>query len=170
MKYKLEDLKRELQKGDVILSHGDSWLSWLIREVSQSYWNHASMYIGDDKFIEADWNGVVIKDLEKLVSRNIGIFRHKDSEKINLEKIVKDVKNFEGYKYDYTQLIELGLMYAFGETIISKEVGAKNKFICSELCSYPYFMQSKNVIDDKYYTNVAPGDFAKSKYFNEIKF
>lgn len=44
----VEDLKRHVQKGDVVLVCGDQRVSEVIRYLTQSSWSHAAIYVGDE--------------------------------------------------------------------------------------------------------------------------
>ena len=167
--YTKKQLKYNLQPADIILVHGDSYISKIIQTISKSHWNHAIMYLGNEKFIESDWNGVVIGDLEKLTARDIRILRYKNlpiNEAIN---IATYTKQFEGKKYDFWGLAELGLMYIIGKRGISRDIGSKNKFICSELVSLPYQIFGYTIIDKLDYDEITPGDFDISKNFKRIE-
>src|SRR3990167_7891662 len=77
-----------LRKGDVVLTHGDSLISKTIRAVTRSYWNHAVLYAGDRRIVEADWSGVVISDIKKYMDKEIVVLRHRLASEGELETMV----------------------------------------------------------------------------------
>lgn len=167
--YTKEQLKKNLHPADIILVHGDSYISKIIQIVNKSHWNHAIMYVGDGKFMESDWNGVVEGDLEKLATRDIRILRHKHIPINDAAYIAEMTTKFEGQDYDFYGLIELGLIWMFGKRGTARDVGSKNKFICSELCALPYQTMGYNIIDGIDYDEISPSDFDISKYFKRIE-
>jgi len=137
---KLAELKRILQPADIILTHGDSFISKTIQKVTNSYWNHAVMYIGNSQIIEADWGGVAITSIKRLREKPIKILRHKEVQKEDLEKLVNyAVEEHLGADYDFSQIAQLFWFYATGRRGDATEVGVKNRFICSELVGETYF-------------------------------
>ena len=44
----MENMKKHIRKGDVVLVEGDQRLSELIKMFSQSHWSHSAFYIGDE--------------------------------------------------------------------------------------------------------------------------
>ena len=44
----VEQLKKLLHKGDVVLVEGDQRVSEVIRYVTQSSWSHSTLYVGDE--------------------------------------------------------------------------------------------------------------------------
>jgi|TARA_B100001971_G_C18066420_1_gene470725 uncharacterized protein YycO len=167
--YDIDTLKKSLEKADVILSHGDSILSWIIRIVTQSYWNHSSMYIGDEKFIEADGNGVIIKNISKLSNRDIRIYRYKKATKNVLDKIINEAKSYNGKKYDIFAILELFWLFIVGKRGDPRRIGSKNRFICSEIISQPYYKFGYPVIEKYDYDEVTPSDFDISKNFRRLE-
>jgi len=166
--YTKQQLQQYLRPADIILVHGDSLISKIIQTVNKSHWNHAIMYLGYNKFIESDWNGVVEGNLEKLVTRDIEVLRHKNLPIDEALYITELTKQFKGKDYDFYGLIELGLIWMFGNRGSPRDIGSKNKFICSELCALPYQSMGYNIIDGVDYDAIAPSDFDISKYFRRV--
>ncbi len=167
--YNIEELKKILKPGDVINVHGDSLISKIIRVITQSYWNHSVMYIGDGKIIGANARYVEIEDLNKYKNHEIRIYRHKYAKKADLDKIVAMAMGYEGRKYDYWQLLYLGWLFITGKRGNAREIGSKNRFICSELVAKPYYTFGYPVIKKYDYTQISPADFDLSKNFKRLE-
>ena len=140
----------------------------MIRTVTQSYWNHASMYIGNEEFIESDFDGVVVRKLDDLKDRKIRIYRHKQATDKHLDYICDRALEYEGAKYDWKALVELGWMFTSGKRG-DDVIGSGNRFICSEIVALPYQEQGYMVRDDRDYDEVVPGDFDISENFRRLE-
>ena len=44
----LENLRKTLRKGDVVLVEGDQRISHVIRYLTQSSWSHSAIFVGDE--------------------------------------------------------------------------------------------------------------------------
>jgi|GEM_PF-3197563 len=169
-------LEKILQKGDVILVHTpfklhrpSTLISVAIRNITNSYWNHAAMYIGNGKIIEAVLPYVTIVDLDTYQNKDICVLRHKRSNEINLEKLVEDAKTFAGSKYDVWQLFDLAKLYILGKRERSEiYAGSAAKFICSEVAGKPYYNQGFKVKETLTYDKISPGDFDTSRNFKKL--
>lgn len=172
----LSKLEKILQKGDIILVHTpfkfykpSTLISVAIRNITDSHWNHAAMYVGNGKIIEAVLPYVTIVDLNTYQNKDICVLRHKRSNEINLEKLIKDVKSFEGQTYDVYQLFDLAKLFILNKRERSEIYAGKvNRFICSEVAGKPYYNQGFKVKDTITYDKISPGDFATSKHFKKI--
>jgi len=141
--------------GDIILSHGPYLISKIIRKVTHSYWNHAGIYIGHGKQIEARKFGVVQSsyvdkgEYTKVISKKLS--------KVQREKIVEYAKQQIGKKYDYMQLVSLFFIWLFH---IGQVKNVKNHFICSELVAEAY-TKAGIKLSRKPIVYVTPGDIAR---------
>lgn len=170
MEYKLNELEKNLKAGDVILSHSPGFVTSMIRSVTQSYWNHARMYIGNNKYIESDWTGVKIQPLSYLEDKDIAVYRHTKATPSTLEKICIEACSEEGKKYDFLAIIELLFVYLSGRKERPGKIGKSNKFICSELVALPYYDNGLPVLHNYDYDEIVPNDFAISRKFKRVDF
>lgn len=53
----VDELKRHVHKGDIVLVCGDQRVSEVIRYLTQSSWSHAAIYVGDELLRRADARG-----------------------------------------------------------------------------------------------------------------
>jgi len=168
-KYTTDELKSILKKGDVILTHGSSWISRMIQKVTQSHWNHVVIYDEDGYVIESNWGGVVRSHVYNYYAgKDIMILRHKTASKTKLRYVVESAKYFIGREYDYFQIIELLWLYLTGRRGNSRQISSKNKFICSELVGRAFHDNDLPVIAKYKYTELSPGDWPNSKNFVKI--
>lgn len=113
------------------------YLCYLIRYVTNSYWNHSAIYIEDgiDKYvIESDIGGVVMIPYSNYQKNGI----IKLSEKIYPVEWTRISKHIGVAKYDYRNLlVHQTLKEIFGIFLPPKSKGRKGeKFTCSEFVAY----------------------------------
>jgi hypothetical protein len=156
--------KELLKDGDIILFHtgGFSPISFLIRQMSESYWNHTGMIVIEDKvYVIEAINKVAKTDLDKYLDNKVYDFKvvrlkkevFKDEEEYNTAIIVAIVriKSLIGKRYDYLAMTWLFLMGSIVMLFRKLEKYIKwnpfqqrSDFFCSELiCSVYYKVSSK---------------------------
>ena len=170
MKNDIEQLKSVLEPGDVILFHTKSFINWAIRTITQSYWGHAAMYIGDGFYIESIASGVYINDVSALEDADIRIYRHENMTSEKAEAVVRTIRSKSKHGYDFWAILHL-LKLLVGRKRYRNDapVGIENKFICSELIAAAYEELGLMVIDDLSYDEIIPADFDLSPNFKRIK-
>jgi hypothetical protein len=127
----LDNLKKHVRLGDVLLVEGKSRLSQIIKYLTQSSWSHAGLYVGDrlietphpetglfrDVYgeearhlvLEADLeSGVSAVPLGKYTDFNIRVCRPYCISEEDVEHVVEDVIAHIGDRYDQRQLVDLG--------------------------------------------------------------
>ena len=127
----LDNLKKHVCLGDVILVEGKSRLSQIIKYLTQSSWSHSGIYVGDrlldaphplggrfrDVYgedarhlvLEADLaSGVSAVPLSKYTEYNIRVCRPYCISQADIEHVVDDVVAHVGDQYDQRQLLDLG--------------------------------------------------------------
>lgn len=127
----LDDLRRHVRKGDVVLVCGDQRVSEVIRYLTQSSWSHAAIYVGDEllrsspatarrledafgedarhMLVEAlVGEGVVASPLGKYRSFHLRVCRPFGVEEQDLETLVDSVLSHLGGEYDVANLLDLG--------------------------------------------------------------
>lgn len=159
----LEQLRRTLQKGDVLLVEGDQRVSQVIRYLTQSSWSHSSMYIGDELLrgsperaerireeygkdaahllIEAvEGEGVRATPLSKYERYNIRICRPR-LRREDVNPVLSYVISHLGDRYDTRHIVDLAV-YFFPVSIVPRRwrraalrfgSGRDNKVICSTM-------------------------------------
>ena len=127
----LDNLRKHVRVGDVLLVEGKTRLSQIIKYLTQSSWSHSGMYVGDrlmdaphprggrfrDVYgedarhlvLEADLaDGVSAVPLGKYTDYNIRVCRPYCISDEDLEHVVRDVVAHIGDQYDQRQLVDLG--------------------------------------------------------------
>jgi hypothetical protein len=127
----LENLKKHVRPGDVLLVEGKSRLSQIIKYLTQSSWSHSGIYVGDrlmderhprgDRYqdlygdearhlvLEADLaSGVSAVPLSKYTDFNIRVCRPYCIAEADMERVVAEVIAHSGDRYDQRQLLDLG--------------------------------------------------------------
>lgn len=127
----LDNLKKHVRYGDVVLVEGKTRLAQVIKYVTQSSWSHSGIYIGDrvvagehplrDRFLElhgdearylvleADLaSGVWAAPLSKYKEYNIRICRPYCLAEADRDRVLEEVIAHLGDRYDRRQLFDLG--------------------------------------------------------------
>ncbi len=127
----LENLKKHIREGDVLLVEGKTRIAQIIKYVTQSSWSHSTIYVGDrlsreghplsahyqqrygdearHLVIEADLaSGVSAAPLSKYTEYNTRICRPYCVSDEHLEHVVGEVMAHLGDRYDRRQLVDLG--------------------------------------------------------------
>jgi hypothetical protein len=127
----VDNLKKHVRHGDVLLVEGKSRISQIIKYLTQSSWSHSGIYVGDrlmdaphprgglfrDVYgddarhlvLEADLaSGVTAVPLGKYLNYNIRVCRPYCISDGDIESVVSDVIAHVGDRYDQRQLFDLG--------------------------------------------------------------
>jgi hypothetical protein len=127
----VDNLKKHVRHGDVLLVEGKSRISQIIKYLTQSSWSHSGIYVGDrlmdaphprgglfrDVYgddarhlvLEADLaSGVTAVPLGKYLNYNIRVCRPYCISDGDIESVVTDVIAHVGDRYDQRQLFDLG--------------------------------------------------------------
>jgi hypothetical protein len=126
----VEQLKRHVKKGDVLLVCGDQRVSEVIRYLTQSSWSHAAIYVGDEllrgdparaKELEERFgedarhlvvealleDGVVASPLAKYRGFHLRLCRPFGLAPRDVERVMEQVIGHIGHEYDLANLIDL---------------------------------------------------------------
>lgn len=159
--------KNILKSGDIILFHtkGFSIISWGIRGLTRSYWNHTGVY-GENHhkkgyIIEALGRGVVETPIDKYIGNkkyDLKVVRvrreaYKDEEEYDkgLAQVLRCMENAVGKKYDWWAIVFLGIKYSIrsfwnrGAKHIPQKYNpfqSRYKFFCSELVCRAFYQTS----------------------------
>lgn len=94
-----------LQVGDIILVHTDSWSDWLSMFRFRSWWTHASMYYGSDKTIEMTNKNVKHLTFSKRYGKNkVKIVRLRGLTIQDRVKLRKTARKYYHLKFDRLRL------------------------------------------------------------------
>ena len=127
----LDNLKKHIRPGDVLLVEGKTRIAQIIKYVTQSCWSHSTIYVGDrvirkdhplcDQYqqrfgeearqlvVEADLDsGVSAAPLSKYTEYNIRVCRPYCVGDEHLKLVLDEVVSHLGDQYDRRQLLDLG--------------------------------------------------------------
>jgi len=127
----LDNLKKQIRPGDVLLVEGKSRISQIIKYLTQSSWSHSAIYVGDhirltdhpsakpyqdlygeesrQLLVEAEMTGgVAAVPLTKYVDYNLRLCRPYSLSAEDLEKVLAEVISHLGDQYDRKGLVDLG--------------------------------------------------------------
>jgi hypothetical protein len=138
----MAQLKRCINKGDVLLVEGNERISELIKYFTQSSWSHAALYVGNEPLKHnADWKrelverygaeasymliealpeqGVILSPLVKYQSFNLRVCRPYNLARRDLERLLQRALAEVGHQYDLQNILGLA-RYFFPFTILPR--------------------------------------------------
>lgn len=160
--------------GDIILVHSPNSISGkIIRLGTQSYFNHATIYMGNGMTLEADHKGLHLQHLnfyiEKKPDHKFVIVRpdvvdtsNRESAKFTIadgENVVRHGLKYAdiGHKYDFIALA--GFFFRFlGMSIPSNPFNIKPMLFCSESVKSVYADAGYTIVPDFPPSLTSPGD------------
>lgn len=127
----MDNLKKHIHPGDVVLVEGKTRISQIIKYLTQSSWSHSAIYMGDrlvkdsyphrtrylERFgdeaahllVEADLaEGVTTVPLTKYTDYNLRVCRPYCITPEDLEHVLEEVVSHLGDVYDRTHIVDLG--------------------------------------------------------------
>lgn len=186
----IDQLKRTLRPGDVLLVEGQQRFSAAIKYLTQSNWSHAALYIGKNELVEADLkDGVIRIPVETYKGYHTRICRPVNLVPEDLDKIIQFLISKQGLTYDIVNIVNL-LKYLFplhpfrklvGSPFISLGSDDPTQVICSSIIAqafqkvgYPVFPVKKTIEGEVKYakrhvSTYVPSDFDHSPYFRIVK-
>lgn len=128
------------QIGDYFVVRTNGFFGWLIRLGTSSPWNHAGVYIGDGKIIEANPKGVQISPANKYPlmawNRHEGLTpKQRAGIAIYAESLVGDPYSFLGVARLALRILGFKL---FADTKLMRYLSNKREYFCSELVAEAY--------------------------------
>lgn len=127
----VEQLRRHIRKGDVLLVEGDQRVSWLIKSLTHSSWSHAALYVGDEllkrpgplrdlalehfgddaehMLVEALIDGVVVSPLGKYGVFNVRLCRPHRIRSAHITEVLDRAIEAIGLQYDMRNIFDLAL-------------------------------------------------------------
>ena len=126
----LDNLRRFVRKGDVVLIDGEQRISEVIKYLTQSSWSHVALYVGDEigrrapqrrtelvqrYGVDADHlivealveGGVVVSPLAKYASYNLRVCRPHRLRAEDCQRILDEVVSQIGIRYDVQHILDL---------------------------------------------------------------
>lgn len=156
-------------RGSLILVRNKGFVGYLIRKVTNSYWNHVGIVEDDKTIIESTFkNGVVRTDLNDFINDSkakkleFALYRIKDISNEQIDTIVKFVSDRIGHKYDFFQFISLFFMFLLRVTRRIEPIDNTNKWLCSELIAEGAYQAGIKFQENIDPDNITPEDIASS--------
>lgn len=150
----------EPRPGDYGVVSSNGFFAKLIRLGTVSRWNHAFIYIGDGKIVEANPTGVAISDLAKY--DKVAWNQHELLSDTNRYAITSYAQSTVGRPYNFGIIIMLAFR-AIGVKIFPRSIinylAKHDGYICSELVAEAYAKAEFPVCDAPDLCN--PGDLAE---------
>jgi len=146
--------------GDYGVIRGNGFFAKLIRLGTVSRWNHAFIYIGDCKIVEANPTGVAVSPVTEYPK--IAWNMHEELTDEQRAKIVAHANSAVGRPYNFGIIFMLALR-ALGVKIFPKKfisyLAKHNGYICSELVAECYEVAGYPICPEADLCN--PGDLAE---------
>ena len=138
--------------GDIVLVRNGGCLFKRIRDLCRSEYDHAAIFISEDKVVEALPQGVVIRDYNKVYKNSEHkICRLTDQSRV--PKMVEYCLSKLGKRYDFLQIISLYILVGLRIKRTVEPIEFKDAFICTELISqaaeYAGFRFKDDVANDR---------------------
>lgn len=151
----------EPQIGDYGVVHTNGFFAKLIRLGTMSRWNHAFIYIGDGKIVEANPSGVAVSPLGKYPAYYVAWNQHEKLSDDQRKRIVEHALSMVGVSYGFVDIANLAFrilgLKIIANTAIFKRASQRYGVICSELVAECYEAAG---IDFGSPISVTPGDLA----------
>ena len=169
----MENFKRVLKPGDVILVEGNKLISRVVMAVTHSTWSHSALYIGEGKMIDPlPATGTAISSVDVLQNLNIRVCRPVGPTDHQLKKVCDFTVSHVGRKYDHLNISNLLFSFFRKQRDHTEFLGdiSSSSEVCSGLIAEAYDQIGFSVIEGMNFSQIVPGDFDLSSNFEIIKF
>jgi uncharacterized protein YycO len=169
----MENLKRVLQCGDVILVEGNKLISRVIMAVTHSTWSHSALYIGNGEMIDPlPSTGTVISKVEVLKDLNIRVCRPMDVPEELRVKVCQFALSHLGRRYDHLNVSNILFAYFRRNRDHTQFLGdiSQSSEVCSGLIAEAYNQIGFTILEGVNFSQIVPGDYDLSPNFEVVKF
>lgn len=136
------------------------WAGWLIRTVTRSEVNHAFVYVGRGRIVEAEPNGARLGYADAYpdaIWSGVAITEGKGFD------IANAARSLLGTPYSWLDCVSIGLAHIFGghriPMFIRRRITRTDRLMCSALVDYAYHLGGVDLYDDgRLFGDVSPGD------------
>ncbi|RLI54441.1 MAG: hypothetical protein DRP09_13030 [Candidatus Thorarchaeota archaeon] len=166
----------KFQRGDLLLVRNYSWVGGRIRQLTNSPYNHVGMFVTPRIVAEAKFSGVALTPLSKFIQSkqkgklDFAVWRWKNVTPKQIEIMVDYVEQQVGCKYDFLQLLCLGVYIILGVPLTIEPIDLRHSWICSELVAEAADTAKIRLSDKIDPDNTAPGDIVKSGLLYRVYF
>jgi hypothetical protein len=194
----LQDLRRKLLPGDVLLVEGDYGVSDWIKVYSSHTWSHCALFVGDQSraisttpkefvddhpsLVEAIMGrGVILGGLSKYEGCNLRICRPRNLTRVQRETVIRWALGKVGVSYDLENVLQFMSLPFEEQGPPTNDIGElnKGKFTCSSLLAAAfgqvgldvlhYYDRTAKKIVPYHHSQIQPKDFDLSPNFDIIK-
>jgi hypothetical protein len=186
-----QSLATVLNRGDVLLSHGNTRVAALVKCITQSLWSHVSLYVGPLEdgpdppcIVEADIAaGVRSIRLSELNALQVRVLRPVGLNDMDRCQLADWVVSRIGSEYDFAHALDLG-RYLLRLPLSTRLPSSPNpighsatRFICSSLLAQAFALIGYPILSDQMraslsatvdHRNVTPGDFERALVFEVV--
>jgi uncharacterized protein YycO len=163
------------QIGDILMVRNKGPLSWIIRFITRSDWNHCGIFVSSNTIVEATFRGVFKSDIEKFTEKRnrfelfYEVFRVRNIKQTETSTAGAFALSKVGAKYDEVQLARMFLMYVLHIPRRIRIPDSDIKWICSELVAQA-FEKAGIILNPRIRPdNMVPGDFTKSPMVEKVQ-
>ena len=126
-----------VSKGDIILLSNNSIYSKIIKKVSNSFFTHCGIAIGDNKILHLRIHGIIISDLTELIQKSKGYCI------IKTRKTDSNERQLSCIKYSAVKFIGFFLRYSCNTVFKNLKINATTSNICEKIntiCNTKYML------------------------------
>jgi len=161
--------------GDILLVKNNTYFGGLIRKAVRSNYNHVGMFVDDEYLIEAKMRGVEkthishFQELQTKGELEFIVCRFKKMSPGEKETMKNWLYQQIGCKYDFLQMIIVGLYLLFRIKRIYPPLDISKAFICSELIGEALHQVNQTFQPHIHYENTNPADIAYSSLIVQVR-
>ena len=151
--------------GEFFVVRTNGWAAWLIRAVTRSEVNHAGIYVGGGRVVEAQPSGAV---LGYTIVYPGAIWSGAAITQGRGQRIADAALGLRGTPYSWLDCLAIGLADIFGHALpkpIRDRLRLPNHLMCSQLVDTAYLAAGVHLFDD----NRLPGDVSPGDLYDLIK-
>jgi len=169
----IDNLKRILQCGDILLVEGNKLISRVVMAVTHSTWSHSALYIGNGEMIDPlPSTGTVISKVDVLRNLNIRVCRPMDLPEDQRVKVCTFAMSHLGRRYDHLNISNILFSYFRRNRDHTQFLGdiSQSSEVCSGLIAEAYNQIGFTILEGVNFSQIVPGDFDLSPNFEVVKF
>lgn len=146
--------------GDYFVVSTGGWMAHIIRMATSSKVNHAGIYLGNNKVLEAEPHGAVIRKLNNRYSN--AVWSNVKMTASERAACISEAVAMEGTKYSYLTILVLGLVNVFkwnAPNWLIKIMQKPKRMVCSQMVDQVYLNAGVHLFNDGRISGlVTPGD------------
>lgn len=136
-------------------------IGWCIRKVTRSEYNHAFVYVGYGKIVEAQPQGAILSDLSVYDGYPqvwSTVFDPADGNRVALAAL-----GLLGTRYGFLDIVSIGLLqYGIKPRLLRWRVERQDRLICSQLVDTAEHLTGVELFSDaRWAGDVTPGDLGR---------